>query len=92
MLVGHHQRFWNQHEIAKKLIQTGAIAKVLCCRASFRESYKLVKSIAAADFDLCTHSIDLLRYLAGEVTKAFGIAVHQAIPNEISNVDDNVPT
>jgi UDP-N-acetylglucosamine 3-dehydrogenase len=103
MLVGHDQRFWSQHEMAKRLVQDGVIGKVLACNASFRESYKLVRSIAASDFrwriekagagalfDLCTHSIDLLRYLAGEVTKAFGMVAHRAIPEEISNVDDNV--
>jgi predicted dehydrogenase len=100
MCVGHNQRFWNQHEIAKELIDSGVIGKLLACRSGLRESYKLVGQFMATDyrwrpeqagagalFDLGTHRIDLLRWFAGDIKRVVGLALHQTVPAEL---DDNV--
>jgi len=96
--VGFSERFWNQTEIAKTLIEQGVIGEVYGFKATLNEKwglfpaatdyrYDLSLSGGACIIDLAIHRIDLARYLVGEIERVCADITHVSIPY---NVDDNV--
>jgi predicted dehydrogenase len=96
--VGLNQRFWNQVEIAKQLIDDGFIGRVHAVRSVYSERwnaypaatryrYDPALSGGATIIDLTIHRIDLLRHLIGEMSAVFAEIVHSEVPERI---DDNV--
>jgi predicted dehydrogenase len=98
LMVGFNQRFWNQVDIAKEIIDSGALGDVKAFRSVYSEDwdvypaatqyrYDLKQSGGACIIDLTIHRIDLARYLLGEITSLCAEIKHSVIPPK---VDDNV--
>ncbi|MGH7101373.1 MAG: Gfo/Idh/MocA family protein [Acetobacteraceae bacterium] len=96
--IGFNQRFWQQVEVAKKLIDAGFIGKIHQIRsiysekaaaypASTRYRYDLAQSGGATIIDLTIHRIDLARHLIGDFSGVFAELTHSELPEM---VDDNV--
>lgn len=98
--IGHHQRFYSQNQLAKKLVDGKAIGKVMACRSTYRERLgdvyrpmskfrdNLSQSGGMAMMDLIIHRIDLIRWLVGNVHRVFGVVRHTVVPK--SGFDDNI--
>ena len=101
--VGTNQRFWLQHEYAKKLIEDGVIGEVKFGRSCLHETWHLYQDNVAYSnwrlnpeeagsatlFDQGSHRIDLIRWLIGsDPIRVFGIAKRVATPEKISPLDD----
>ena len=96
--VGFSERFWNQIEIAKFLIEQKVIGEVYGYKATWNEKwglfpadsdyrYDINLSGGACIIDLAIHRIDLARYLVGEIERVCADIKHMAIPYKM---DDNV--
>ncbi len=96
--IGFSERFWNQTEIAKYLIDQGVIGQIYGYKATWNEKWGVFP--AATDYrydvnlsgggciiDVAIHRIDLARYLVGEIEKVCADIRHVTIPYK---VDDNV--
>lgn len=103
LLIGCNQRFWPQSEIARQLVEEGAIGEPKHGRTSLHEHWSMYqdriaytdyrrKSVeaGASIFDLGAHRVDLLRYLMGdkEAKRVVGISKRIATPKEYANIDD----
>lgn len=101
--VGTNQRFWLQHEYAKKIIEDGVIGEVKFGRSCLHETWHLYQdNVAYSDwrlkadkagsatlFDQGSHRIDLLRWLMGSDPKrVVGVAKRVATPEDICPLDD----
>jgi predicted dehydrogenase len=98
LMVGFNQRFWNQVDVAKEIIDSGALGEIKGFRSVYSEDwdvypaatryrYDLAQSGGACIIDLTIHRIDLARYLLGEITSLCAEIKHSVIPPK---VDDNV--
>jgi predicted dehydrogenase len=96
--VGFNQRFWNQVQIAKALVDAGFIGKIHQMRSIYSEKssaypaatryrYDLARSGGATIVDLTIHRIDMARHLMGDVAGVFAELAHSQLPEK---VDDNV--
>jgi len=103
LMVGTNQRYWLQHEWAKKLIDEGVIGEVYLGRTSLHEGWNLYhekisftkfrqygeSAGGGAIFDLGAHRIDLLLWMMGSKPKrVVGIAKRVATPENYTNLDD----
>ncbi|RLE12980.1 gfo/Idh/MocA family oxidoreductase [Candidatus Aerophobetes bacterium] len=103
LTVGTNQRFWLQHEWAKKLIDDGVIGEVKFGRSSLHETWHLYQdNVAYSDwrlkpkqagsatlFDQGSHRVDLLRWLVGsEAKRVVGVAKRVATPEDVCSLDD----
>jgi predicted dehydrogenase len=103
LTIGCNQRFWLQHEWAKKLITDGVIGDVKFGRSSLHETWHLYQdnvaysdyrmkpqgAVSATLFDQGSHRVDLLTFLMGSKPKrVVGIAKRVATPENISPLDD----
>lgn len=96
--VGFNQRFWNQVQIAKSLIDSGFIGKIHQIRSNYSEKasaypattryrYDLAQSGGATIIDLTVHRIDLARHFLGDYAGVFAELAHSEMAEK---VDDNV--
>lgn len=97
--VGFNQRFWNQTEIAKQLIEDGVIGEVQSFRSIYSEGWDLYPAENTASrydpkisgggtiMDLAIHRIDMARHLVGEITAVVADLRRNVIPFP---VDDTV--
>lgn len=96
--VGHNERCWDASVLARELVQSGVLGKVLSFRSVFSHSWKVVSiddyrwnqelSGGATMMDITIHSVDLVRYLiGGDFASVASSLRHSAMPKA---VDDNV--
>ena len=96
--VGFSERYWNQTEIAKFLIEQGVLGEIYGYSATWNEKwdifpaatnyrYDLKLSGGVCLIDLALHRIDLARYFVGEIERVCASVKHVAMPYK---VDDNV--
>ena len=96
--IGFSERFWNQTEIVKSLIEQKAIGEIYGYHATWNEKwglfpaateyrYDLNLSGGACIIDLGVHRIDLARHFVGEIERVCADVRHVAIPHQ---VDDSV--
>jgi len=102
LMIGHNQRFVRSHQLAKQLIESGAIGKIYSFRTAFghpgpegwsvdgRESwfFEKEKAYIGAMGDLGVHKTDLIRYLLGEEITEVGAFIETSAKGN-TDVDDN---
>jgi len=103
LMVGTNQRFWLQHEWAKKLLDNGIIGDVYLGRPSLHEGWGLYHEQISvtrfrqygetagggAIFDLGAHRIDLLLWMMGSKPKrVVGVVDRTASPDSYTKLDD----
>ncbi len=102
LMIGHNQRFVRSHQLAKQLIESGAIGKIYSFRTAFghpgpegwsvdgRESwfFEKEKAYIGAMGDLGVHKTDLVRYLLGEEITEVGAFIETSAKGN-TDVDDN---
>ncbi|MEA4852931.1 MAG: Gfo/Idh/MocA family oxidoreductase [Christensenella sp.] len=104
LMAGTNQRFWEQNQIARKLIDDGFIGQPMMGRSSLHEGWNLYheqlsfttfrsdpfEAGAGALFDLGAHRTDLLCYLMGSRPKrVMGIVKRLVTPEEYTKLDDS---
>lgn len=105
VMVGCNYRFWEQHLIAKKLIEQKIIGELKMGSSKSHESWDLYHELisyskfrsdpklaaAGALFDLGSHMVDLLLWFMGkEVKRVCGIAKNITRPDSYTVLDDCV--
>lgn len=102
LMIGHNQRFVRSHQLAKQIIESGAIGKIYSFRTAFghpgpegwsvdgRESwfFEKEKAYIGAMGDLGVHKTDLIRYLLGEEITEVGAFIETSAKGN-TDVDDN---
>lgn len=102
LMAGTNQRFWEQNQIARKLIDDGYIGKPQMGRSSLHEGWSLYHEQlsftrfrqvahdagAGALFDLGAHRADLLMYLMGSKPKRV-MGIIKAFGTEYTELDDS---
>ncbi len=104
LMAGTNQRFWEQNQIARQLIDDGFIGQPMMGRSSLHEGWSLYheqlsftqfradpdEAGAGALFDLGAHRADLLMYLMGSKPKrVMGIVKRLVTPEEYTKLDDS---
>jgi predicted dehydrogenase len=105
VMVGCNYRFWEQHLIAKSLIESGVIGEVRMGSSKSHEGWSLYHEMisatrfradpklagAGALFDLGSHMADLLLWFMGKRPKRVcGVATSVATPRSYTVLDDCV--
>jgi predicted dehydrogenase len=105
VMVGCNYRFWEQHLIAKDLIEAGVIGEVRMGNSKSHEGWALYHELisatrfradpklagAGALFDLGSHMTDLLLWFMGKRPKrVVGTATRVATPESYTTLDDCV--
>jgi len=105
VMVGCNYRFWEQHLIAKELIESGVIGEVKMGSSKSHESWSLYHEMisytrfradpklagAGALFDLGSHMADLLLWFMGKKPKRVcGVAKNLTRPSSYTVLDDCV--
>jgi predicted dehydrogenase len=105
VMVGCNYRFWQQHLIAKDLIEAGVIGEVKMGSSKSHEAWGLYHEMisdtrfrqdpklagAGAIFDLGSHMTDLLIWLMGKTpARVCGTAVNLTKPESYTVLDDCV--
>jgi len=105
VMVGCNYRFWEQHLIAKELLDQNIIGDVKMGSSKSHEAWGLYHELisytkfrsdpelaaAGALFDLGSHMVDLLLWFMGkEVKRVCGIAKNTATPADYTALDDCV--
>jgi predicted dehydrogenase len=105
VMVGCNYRFWEQHLIAKELLDQKIIGELKMGSTKSHEAWSLYHEMisytkfrsdpklaaAGALFDLGSHMVDLLLWFMGkEVKRVCGIAKNVATPAEYTVLDDCV--
>lgn len=99
LMVHQNQRFFPVHEVAKQILETGAIGPVLSLRARWSHAgpeywspegawfFEPERAGHGALFDLGIHKFDLIRYLTGK--EAAQISAFTATLDKQIKVEDN---
>lgn len=99
LMVHQNQRFFPVHEVAKQILQTGAIGPVLSLRARWSHAgpeywspdgawfFERERAGHGALFDLGIHKFDLIRYLTGK--EAAQVNAFTATLDKKIEVEDN---
>lgn len=105
VMVGCNYRFWEQHLIAKELIEKKVIGELKMGSSKSHESWDLYHEMisytkfrsdpqlagAGALFDLGSHMVDLLLWFMGkEPKRVCGVAKNITRPKEYTKLDDCV--
>lgn len=103
LMIGCDRRFWEQAEIAKRLIEEGLIGEVKMAKGTMHETWQLYQgSLAVSDFrlklqeagggtllDQGSHKLDQVRWLVGsEARRVVGLADRRATQHTEHEPDD----
>ena len=95
--MGFNQRFWNQVEIAKQLVEKGTIGQVKGFSSTFKvrvssypadTDYRFQTELSGGSclIDAGIHRIDMARFFMGDIKDVYAEVKHSVVPQK---VDDN---
>jgi predicted dehydrogenase len=95
--MGFNQRFWNQVEIAKQLVEKDTIGQVMGFTSTFKvrvadypsdTDYRFQTELSGGStlIDPGVHRIDMARFFMGEIKEICAVVKHSVVPQM---VDDN---
>ena len=94
--MGFNQRFWNQVEIAKQLVEEGTIGKVMGFSTTFKvrvasypadTDYRFQTELSGGSclIDAGIHRIDMARYFMGDIKEVCAVVKHAIVPQKVDD-------